>query len=121
MLSILPCPSYAGGGGLAGEGGSSRGRGSREGGWGQGAGGLGGGGRGHFIYSAIYHILHYHMVLRPKGTSHDHGVVTERLVVSSASTWGPCRSDVSVSGSDVCASRRPGVLQGPRQPQQRPQ
>ncbi len=47
------------GGGWAGEGVGRRGLGGR---------GLGGRGQGTFPFSC--HILHYHMVLRPKGTSH---------------------------------------------------
>ncbi len=48
-------------GGLVGGGGSSRGRGLREGGEGEGT------------FHLPCHILHYHMVLRPKGTSHNNG------------------------------------------------
>ena len=46
------------------------GRGSLAGGVQQGEGGLAGGG-GQGTFQSSYHILHYHMVLRPKGTSHN--------------------------------------------------
>ncbi len=57
MLSILPCPPCL----LRGGGGSSGGRGRGR--------GLGRG-RGQGTFHPPYHTLHYHMVLRSKGTSH---------------------------------------------------
>ncbi len=66
-LSFTSHAVFCRGGDLAGgvwPGGGS-GRGGVGGGW-----GLGGGGQGTFWSSC--HILHYHMVLRPKGTSHNH-------------------------------------------------
>ncbi len=51
------------------------GSGQGEGGWGRGL--RGKEGRGHFNHLAIY-IMHYHMVLRPEGTSHNN----ENLLVS---------------------------------------
>ncbi len=73
-LSILPCPpclppvilSAGGHPAVGGSGcGGCLGRGEGVGG------GEGGGGRGHFHLPAIH--LHYHMVLRPKGTSYNDG------------------------------------------------
>ncbi len=55
----------AGEGGLAGGVGSGRGRGDLAGG-----GGLVGGGVQGILHPPCY-TLHYHMVLRPKGTSHN--------------------------------------------------
>ncbi len=59
---ILPCPpclppvmlSARGGGGPGGSGGGGS-----------------GGGRGQGTFHPPYHVLHYHMVLRPEGTSHN--------------------------------------------------
>ncbi len=67
MLSILPCPPcllHGGGGGLVGE------RGLAGGLAGEGVGGRGRG-RGQGTFHPPCHILHYHMVLCPEGTSHN--------------------------------------------------
>ncbi len=68
MSSILPCPPCLppvmlsmGGGSIWWGGGVWQGE------------GVGGGGRGHFIHPAIY-CTRYHMVLCPKGTSHNSNV-----------------------------------------------
>ncbi len=66
MLSTGRVQLWAGG--VWPQGVSGRGR-----GLGRGKGVEGGGGMGHFIH--LCHILHYHMVLRPKGTSHNENVV----------------------------------------------
>ncbi len=80
-LSSLSSTSHVGrlqggGGSTRGEGGPAGGSGGGGGGgWGgEGVGGGGGGlgrGRGQGTFYPPCHILHYHMVLRPKGTSHD--------------------------------------------------
>ncbi len=68
MSSILSCPhcipewGASGGRGVQGQGGSGVGV-------GEGRGGLGGKGQGTFHLPC--HTLHYHMVLCPKGTSHN--------------------------------------------------
>ncbi len=82
MSSILPCSSilpgppcpppvmWSLGGGVSGHGGSGHRGLVGEGGSGW-KGVQGGGGQGTFCSSC--HILHYHIVLRPKGTSHNNG------------------------------------------------
>ncbi len=71
MSLILPCPPClpnSGGVVQAGEGGLVRGGGLAEGGgWGRGT--AVGGGWGTFYPPC--HVLHYHLVLRPKGSSHN--------------------------------------------------
>ncbi len=62
MLSIGGYPAMGGlplAGGPMGERGSHRGRGGPI------------GGRGQGTFQSSCHVLHYHMVLRPKGTSHN--------------------------------------------------
>ncbi len=60
ISSILPCPPC-----LLHRGGVKQGEGglAGEGGWGR--------GRGQGIFHLPCHVLHYHMVLRPEGTSHN--------------------------------------------------
>ncbi len=45
-------------------------------------GGMSGGGRGQGTFYPPCHILHYHMVLRPEGTSHNQWVGSQHVVVS---------------------------------------
>ncbi len=66
---------------------------------GGGGGGLRGGGSGHFIHLLPY--LHYHMVLRPKGTSHNN---------VSAATHGASSTRQSRSFLQVRPSREPEVM-----------
>ncbi len=63
--------SGRGKGGLVGGGGSGRGRGCGRGRRGLVGGGGSGRGRGQGTSQSSCHRLHYHMVLRPKGTSHN--------------------------------------------------
>ncbi len=77
MLLIIPCPPCLPQVMLStgGSGGKATGHGVWVGGGGLGAGGSGGRGfrgQGQGIFHPPCHILHYHMVLRPKGTSHNH-------------------------------------------------
>ncbi len=84
MLHAVHLGGSASGGALVGGGGSGRGR------W-----GLAGGG-GQATFQSSCHILHYHMVLSPEGTSHNYSVFGGLCAV-----WEPCLLQATRPLSDL--------------------
>ncbi len=89
MLSILPCPPWLSTWGVWGQGVQGQG----DPGRGVGGGG-GGGGAGAGDISSTLPLLHYHMVLRPQGTSHNKG---PRFVQLLSNIYGSFHVDDDVS------------------------